>query len=472
MTRSLATAIALALPVAATGGVRPAYGGTIRMTVPAPAGAGDAARGPGDALLLAATRGRLLELDQTGALRPGVLAEVPVPEAGGRAFRLRLRPGLRAPSGAPLRASDLAAHLTALLSPAHPSPDAWIALPIVGADGVLERRATALAGAQVLSDTELLVTLSFPLPELPWLLATLPAGLPGAGPFVAPLAATPGAPTLLRANEVHHRGRPFADALEIRAADARTSPRLVERGEAHLAIRPEPAGGLAGRALPSLAVTVAVVNAARLGPGAEAVRRALAAMDRVDLARGFVRGPAEPLATIVPPALLPAAPPAPTRDPPVSGAAPPRLSLLAAATAPDQRALAERIQVRLFDLGIRAALHLVDQAGYSAAMRAGDYDVALVHVPVLGMRPALAAGQVAFAARGPAAARQAMAALAGLPAAGALAAADALSRKLWIVPLVAAGSRASLAPALQGLLFAPDGSFDPGDLWLLGGGAP
>jgi peptide/nickel transport system substrate-binding protein len=464
------SALALAaLPLAAAAGVRPAYGGIVRIVVPAPPAASDLApRGPGDLLLLGATRARLLEIDGAGALRPGALAEVPAPEAGARTFRLRLRPGLRTESGAPLRAADLAAHLAALLSHDRPSPDAWIALPILGADAFLERRAAAIAGVRVLSETELLVTLAFPLPELPWLLAALPAGLPGAGPFVAPAPAPPGAPVVLRANGAHHRGRPFADALEIRAADPRTSARLVERGEAHLALRPETAGGRAGPALPALAVTVAVVNGARLGPGAEAVRIALAAIDRADLARRFVRGPAEPLATIVPPALLPGSPPARAGGRGTVGTAPPRLSVLASSAAPDQRALAERIQVKLFDRGVQAALQVADPSRFAAQLAAGDFDVALVHVPVLASRPALAAGQVVFAARGPAAARRAMAALAGLAPAGALAAADSLARELGIVPLVASSVRASPAPSLEGLAPAADGSFDLGDLWILG----
>jgi len=470
MMRALVLALCLA-PALAAAGVRPSYGGTIRIGVGTAPRLGDGAQGPGDAFVERATAAPLLELDAAGALAPGALAEVPLPEAGGRAFRLRLRPGLADASGRPLGAADVAARLAALLSPDAPSPDAWVALPVLGADALAERRASLLAGVQVLSPTELLVTLAFPLPEFLWLLAAAPLALRGAGPFVAQLRRAPQDPLVLVRNDRHHLGRPFADEVRVVAVDPRGAARLVEQGGLDLVLRPEAAGGRAGPVLRALAATVALVNPARLGPGADAARSALRALDRTELARRFVRGPAEPLRTLVPPAILPGAP----HDdaPPAVGAAlPARLALLADSSAPDQRALAERIQVKLFDRGIRASVDLADGGRFRARLAAGDYDVALLVVPVQAVRPALAAGQIAFAARGARAARRTMAALAGLEGDDALAAAARVARELDLVPLVASGVRASPAAALQGLAPRPDGAIDAGALWLLRRGAP
>jgi peptide/nickel transport system substrate-binding protein len=457
---ALAAAIAALLPAAAAGGVRPAHGGTVRVALPAPAGAG-----PGALLLARATAARLLEVDAAGALVPGALAEVPLPEAGGRAFRLRLRPGLVDRAGRPIGAERLAAHLADLAADAN----AWVLLPVAGADALLEGRAPLLAGVQVLSPVELLVTLSFPLLDFPWLLAALPAALPDAGPFVAEPRRSASGPLLLRANDRHHQGRPFADALELRATDARAAARQLEQGALDLVVRPEVAGARAGPPLPALTATVAVVNGARLGPGAEAVRRALDALDRGELARRFVRGRGEPLPTLVPAAVLPGTPPAAGPAEARAAPGPTRLALLADASAADQRALAERIQVKLFDGGLRAALDLADRTRHAERLAAGDYDVALVTVEVAALRPALAAGQIVHAARGAAAGRRAMAELAGLSGDAALAAAARLARELGIVPLVASGPRASLGPALQGFSPGADGSADLGALWLLGG---
>jgi peptide/nickel transport system substrate-binding protein len=468
---AVALALAAGLPAPAAGGVRPATGGTIRIGLPsaarlAPAGAPTIA----DRVAERATAAPLLELDPRGALVPGALSEVPAPEAGGRAFRLRLRPGLTDHAGRPIEAADVAARLESLLAPGEAAPHAWVAIPILGADAVLEGRAPLLAGVQVLSPAELLVTLAFPLPEFPWLLAALPAALRDAGPFQPAPGRASSQPLLLLANGRHHLGRPFAEALELRPADPRGAARDLDEGRLDLVLRPEAASGRGGPALAPMTVTVAALGAARLGPAAEGVRRALGALDRADLARRFVRGPAVPLATIVPPAILPGAPPpsAPATAP--AGPAP-RLVLLADASAPDQRALAGRIQVKLFDAGIRASVELADGPRLAARLASGDYDVALVPVPVEPFRPALAAGQIAFAVRGAAAARRALAALAGLDGEAALAAADRLGRELDLVPLVASGIRASPSAALQGLAPGADGGFDPGALWLLGGAA-
>ena len=471
--RAALALLALALPGLAAAGVRPAPCASIRIGIPVP----PAALAPGaaeravDLLVERATSAPLLEIDAAGKLVPGALAEVPVPEAEGRAFRLRLRPGLRAAGGRALGAADLAAHLTSLLR-SSPAPHAWVALPILGADAVLEGRAPVLAGVQVLSASEILVTLAFPLRSFPWLLATAPAALPEAGPYTALPRRSPSDPLLLVANEHAVGGRPFARQVELHAGDARSSARLLEKSGLDLVLRPEPSGGRPGPALPSLTATVAVVNGSRLGPGASAIRAALRALDRGELARRFVRGPATGLTSLAPPATLAGASvgsPAPEERP---GAAPARVVLLADAGAPDPRTLAERIQVKLFDAGMRAAVETAEGARLSARLESADYDVALVSVQIASPLPALAAAQIAFAARGAPAARRALEVLGGVAPEALSEAVDRLARELDVVPLVASGLRASLGPRLQGLAAGADGSVDLANLWLLGGGAP
>jgi len=461
-------------------GVRPAYGGTIRIALPVLPRERDPALAsePADLLLARATAGQLLEVTEDGRLAPGLLEEVPVPEAGGLAFRLRVRAGSRTASGAPLGAADVAHALERLLSRARPSPHAWVALPILGADALLAGRTATLAGAQVLSPRELLLRLAFPLPELPWLLASPALAIPGAGAFVPAASGAPSRSVELAPNPGAAAGLPFAGRLVLVAADARGAARLLEKGALELVVRPEAAGGVV-TALPALTVTLVAVNAQRLGDAAPAVRAALAAIDRAALARRFARGPAVALATIVPPALLGDPPPAPPGRPAPAGASAARapaaarpLRLLVPDDSPDARAAAERIQVTLFDRGLRARLEPVPRAALASQLAARDHDVAVLSVTVLAHRPALAAGQVALAVAGPDAARRAMALLAGKEGASAQDAAAALSASLDVVPLFATGLRVSAAPALQGLAPGADGAFDPGGLWLLGGGAP
>lgn len=470
--RLLAAALgALALaPASARAGVRPAPGGTATVALPGEARTGDPAfaEDPADLFLARATSAPLLERDAEGHLAPGVLAELPTSADGGRTWRLRLRERLATPAGAPLGAPELAAAVARLLAPS--SPHAWAALPIAGAEAVLAGRAAAPEGIRVVSDRELALALAFPLPELPELLAALPLALPHAGPF-ALAAPGRGAPGLLRANPNAPAGRPFLDGLTLRAADARAAARLLAQDQAQLVLRPEPAGGPPAPALPPVRVTVAALGA-RLSPAAGArLREALTSLDRSALARRFVRGAAVPLDTLVPPTILgataraaPAPPPAP-RD---RSAVPGRLRILVRRDTPDPRTIAERLQVTLFDRGVTAAVEGEERERFAARLAAGDYDVALVEVHVLGTRPALAAGQVAHATRGATAARRAMKALAGLAGDGAAAAAERLARELDLVPLVATAARASASPRLQGLAAGPDGLVDPAALWRLG----
>jgi peptide/nickel transport system substrate-binding protein len=472
-----AALLAAAAPRAAAG-VRPAYGGTVRLTLPTLPREADPALAaePADVFLARATGGLLLELDPAGRLAPGLLAEVPAAEAEGRAFRLRVDPAARTASGAPVLAADVARVLARLLSPASPSPHAWAALAISGADAALDGRAASPAGLQVLSEHELLVTLSAPLPEFPYALATSACAVPGAGAFAAD-ALQPGRPVLLSANPHHPRGRPLADRLVLSAADARGAARLLERGEADGALRPE-AAGQGARPLPALTATVAAVNAPRLGAAAPAVRDALAALDRAALARRFARGPAVPLATLIPAALLggdaaaAAAAPPDRRALPAAPAGARALRLLVPEGAADARAAAERLQVLLFDRGLRAAVDAVPRATFAARAAAGDADVAIASVVVLAPRPSLAAAQVAHALRGADGARRALAALSGKEGAAAAEAAAALARDLDLFPLLASGARATASPRLQGLAAGGGGEVDPAGLWLLGGGAP
>ncbi|HTN52519.1 MAG TPA: ABC transporter substrate-binding protein, partial [Anaeromyxobacter sp.] len=94
--RLLAAGLAL-LAGSARAGVRPAWGGELRVGLPAAPHLADPARAvdPADLFLVRAVHAPLLEIDAHGALAPGLLAEVPAPEEGGWVFRLRLRPGLR-----------------------------------------------------------------------------------------------------------------------------------------------------------------------------------------------------------------------------------------------------------------------------------------------------------------------------------------------------------------------------------------
>lgn len=460
LARLLALAAGLA-PAAAGAADRPTYGGELRVALPIPPRVADPAlaREPQDLWLARALHATPLSLQGAGAPGPGLLERVPEPLQGGRAFQLTLREGLRFADGTPLTAADLAASLGRLLRPEVGSPHAWVAIAIQGAEEVAAGRAAAPAGLRVLSERELLVTLAFPFPRWPAALAALPAAVvspagAGAGPF-----RRDGQERLV-ASEHHWRGRPYADELSFVALDPRAAAQALEQGGVDLVARPE---GTAGLSQPRTVIALAAVNARRLGPGAPAVRRVLAALDRPDLLRRFVRAQAEPLGALLPDDLVdgPVAPAAPA----AGGAGPARLVLVLPAWLADARAVADRLQVRLFDAGVKVALEPLDPRALGARLAAGDYDVALLLVPLLTAEPALAAGQIAGVLGGPRAARRAELALAEVAPGGGGAALEALRAELDLWPLYAAGGRLRAAPGVGGVGEWRDGSWDPGALW-------
>ncbi len=466
--RALALAALLAAARAGGGALPPRYGGEIRVALTELPSDLDPARASTPAELLAARalHATLVELLPSGELRPGLLAGLPEAEAGGRAFRMRLRPGLRFQDGQPLLAADVAASLSRLLQPAVRSPHAWLALAIQGAEAVREGRAASLAGVQVLSDLDLRVALDVPI-DLPRALAAAPAAIvsrsgAGAGPF---RPGGRGDGTLrLPAFDDCPSGRAYPDALVLTGLDARRAARAFSRGEIDLVLRPDAAPGAAAGELPALTATYALVNARRRGALAAPLRRRLAELDRGELTRLFVRGPALPLSGPLPPAVLAAvAPPAPPAAR-LPGAPPRRLSLLVSSAAENHRAVADRIQVKLFDRGVRVVVESLAPPAFAARLAAGDWDLALAAVTFASASPQLATLQLAQALGGVPLARRA---LARLGEADAAAVAAEVVEAAGAVPLFAVGLRASARPGLEGLAPRPDGTLDPGGLWTL-----
>jgi MarR-like DNA-binding transcriptional regulator SgrR of sgrS sRNA len=463
--------LALAVPGSAGAGVRPRYGGELRVLLPSSPTQPDPARAtsPADLMAVRAAHATLVEIDEKGALRPGLLDALPEPEEGGRAWRLRVAPALRFQDGQPVGAADVAASLARLAGPG--SAYAWLASPIEGAAAVREGRAGLLSGVQVLSDQELRIALSFAFPRFAEALAAIPSALVRAGPGGALVGAGPFQPAgasekglRLTAFEGFHGGRPYADALLLAGADARTTSRALASGAAEVVWRPEPLGGKSGLETPPLGVVLAVVSR-RLGPAAEPTQRALAALDRHDLAR-LVVAPVVPLSSLLPPQL--ASPSAPRTAPPrLAGAPAARLNLLLPEGAEAPRAAAARIQVKLYDRGVRVALQSAPAAVFASRIASGDFDAALVPVWLVSRVPALALAQIAAAAGGQDRAARALSrAAAGDPDALSSAAAE-LEAELLAVPLYAAGLRASVRDGILGAWLRQDGTLELGDAWLM-----
>jgi hypothetical protein len=178
---------------------------------------------------------------------------------------------------------------------------------------------------------------------------------------------------LLAATELPD-GRPYVDSVTVTAVDARTAERLLAQHKAQLvlgATQPDDAAQL---------FLLSLVYSPSLGAH---LRQALeASIDRADLVRFFVKAPSAPLPTLLPPSLsAPAGPPGsrPAKPAPLSPAK--EVTLLYDASVDDERAIAERLQVKLQPNGYRVALKGLPRAELRAHHPA-DTELMLVNTLV------------------------------------------------------------------------------------------
>ncbi|MBS2029488.1 MAG: hypothetical protein JST54_16420 [Deltaproteobacteria bacterium] len=452
----------LALVLAAT---PPRYGGGLKVL--APASAIDADRlDPADArspIELALTRvlcEPLFRLGSDGTLQPG-LAQLPG-DTHTRLLSLKLRAGLQSSGATPLRAKDVAAALDRLASPGNPYRA--LMLPL---SGTVSAR----------SDVELAASFGFAYPDWPLALAhvgacPLPPGkrAPSMGAQTGPFALEgklAAAGTRLDANVDCPAGRPYADKLNLRSGSAKTAARALASGDADLALLPVPdtAHVVEG---PLAVATYFATNPAK-PQLAKLASLVASGVDRAELVRIFVRGPAQPLYGL----LAPSVEPHPVAATPVN-AMPPLAQHLSGTLLVDagdeSRAVAERLQVKLHDLGADLKVVPVARAEYVRRLGVGDYDAALVTLPALP-EAGLNLAQVLLLAEPPAQVQQELAVLGALPEAAARrekasARARELAGTISVTPLYAQGLAAAGRPHVRGLAFDAAGVPDLGALWL------
>lgn len=155
-------------------------------------------------------------------------------------------------------------------------------------------------------------------------------------------------------------GRPYLDALTLTATDARGAERFFAQRRVQAV-----AGSATPTGAPQLFVTALV-----LGPDSAHLRAALeSGVDREQLARLFVPAPSSPLYGLLPDSVAAA----PTAKP-AALATPRELTLLFDANAEHEKALAQRLQVKLQPFGYRVALKPVPRSELkSAPLKPGEF---------------------------------------------------------------------------------------------------
>ncbi|OJT23025.1 peptide ABC transporter substrate-binding protein [Archangium sp. Cb G35] len=362
---ALASLLLLGAPSTLAAGRIP-YGGELRVAHTGPAEPGEPALAdsPLEATLLGLLSRPACHLAPDGHLSPALARELsrPAPQV----VRLTL------PS--PAQATALARAWIRLASTEAPSPYRALLFPLRG-----EGRMISPTG-----DT-LELPLGFPWPDMERALChpalAPPRSVPAAlGPFSAASANT------VDARLAWSQGRPYLDRVRLQATDERGLSRLWSNQEAQVALGVQTDAGTPSGA--ALYATYLAWSPRRVPPD---FRQAVeSALDREDLTRLFVRGPAVPMPNLLPPALLPVSPGARPTPPPAPQKGR-KVTLVYDASNEDQHAVAERLQVRLHDRGYAVALEALSRAELRTRWARGEYELmlhSLLLPPVPG--PALA----------------------------------------------------------------------------------
>jgi hypothetical protein len=345
------------------------YGGELRLAhTGSTEQAGDPAfsDSPVEATLFGLQSRPVCRLDASGAPRLAIARDVSRSMA--QTVRITL-PSLSV-------ATTLARSWSRLAGSEAPSPYRALLFPIQG-----EARQLSPSGAA------LELSLSFPWPDMeraichPALAPPLTTVAPSLGPFAA--TASKG---LLEARIGYPEGRPYLDRVLLTATDERGLARMWTARQVHLELGVLPESGvLTG---PALYATYLAFSPRRLPAD---FRQAFeSAIDREDLTRLFVRAPAVPMPHLLPPALMPQASARPRQSAPSAGGTR-AVTLLYDMASQDQRAVAERIQVKLHERGYKVALEPLQRTVLRSRWAKGDFDLMLQSLllpPIPG--PALA----------------------------------------------------------------------------------
>ncbi|MCP3057655.1 peptide ABC transporter substrate-binding protein [Myxococcus sp. K38C18041901] len=355
---ALASLILLgASPSLAAGRTR--YGGEVRMAHAGPPEVGEPslADTPLEATLLGLLSRPVCTVTPEGEARPALARELsrPTPQVS----RLTL------PNAA--TAGALARAWMRLSSAEGASPYRALLYPLRG-----EGRQVNASGAT------LELALSFPWPDMERALCH-PA-------LAAPVSGTPAGPFssagrgALDAQTGWPRGRPYLDRLLLTATDERGLARLWSSRQVQVEL---------GVASESDTVSGAMLYATYLAFSPRRLpadfRQAVeSSIDREDLTRLFVHGPAVPMPHLLPPALMPQGPRARPTAPPAGPAH--KVTLIYDTALEDQRAVAERIQVKLHERGYTVALEPLSRAALRTRWAKGDFEL-MLHALMLPPAP-------------------------------------------------------------------------------------
>lgn len=351
---------------------RARFGGTLRFASAHPIEEEDPllADTPWEATILSLVARSICSLSAEGKLIDELAESISYPTP--TLVNVKLRAPLRRGEAGQLTADDLARSWSRASGDAAPSPYRSLLYPLK-----FENKRPAIG---IIGPSEVQLSLEHPWPDFDATLchpalAVWDRESGGIGPFSR--SKTPGA---LRTNPWYPRGGPFVDRVVYVSQSERTIARNRGLGKLDVSMDHTGPGPIVG----GLFTTYLAFDQRKTG--GEFRRAFSTAIDRADLAK-FFAAPAEPAYGLLSNAL------APEQKSPSSVSSGSRdrqdLALLYDAALTEQRRVAERIQVKLHDLGYRISLQPLSRRNLRQRWARQDFDLAIFSV-LLPPRPAAA----------------------------------------------------------------------------------
>lgn len=354
-------------------------------------------------------------------LQPVLAQDLPQKSREGRELIVRLRPGAMFHDGSSVTCADVLASWRRLLHPKTASPHWWLLAPIEGALAFHQGRSTKISGLERINRLTLRIRLLAPIPEFERVLAAVPtaplpmkwlaakeqgAYPPGSGPFVWAAATRGSEEMALEAFLGHSRGRPYLSRIALLLYPSpRAAGLAFELEEVHMSlVRPSRRSGFYHSVEgPRVQMVFLALNPKRIERFPSGFQKAVEqAVDRQALVDYLIgdQGLATDEIVIQ---KTPEGPPKPLRGDPRAAkeyfkrimlqekGVPPVLEFLVNENRALEKAVAERIQVNLVDIGVVVSVVQVDRKTFAARIDAGEYDfylacpLALTTDPELGL---------------------------------------------------------------------------------------
>lgn len=498
--------LALNVPDASSARRRP-FGGQLRIPVISEIRTTDPARvTSAEEFELASQLHATLYHNSSDGCVPALAQDLPSISTNGMELTVKLRPGLKFSDGSSITAGELIASWERLVRKETGSPHWWLLAPIKGAPEYRAGKSTKIAGLERVNRLTVRIRLGVRFPEFTQALAALPtAPVPiayinnrtgrsahpsGSGPFSWDASSSAGDEWVVRANLGYPGGRPFVDRLVFKRYPTQKAADLAfQLGQVDLTSIPSSrASGrqLVNDGLRTSALFLAL-NPQKVKEFPEGFKQAISdAIDRKSLVKYLVGDRGVPTDELISGNAHEddsafGGDPGKAKDyfrqlAIKSGGLPPVLVFPVCRSEPLERAVAERIQVNLVDVGVVVSIVDQDRSEIESRLARGDYDLYLAKpLPLVGSPQLQLLGVLAESSAGSDDDQQIVSRL--LRSYGTLPADDnraavvrEMARRyraqfLW-VPLFRYGKRLFLGKSVHGLMRDSLGGFLLDDVWL------